>query len=224
MFIFTLITLTCPEGSSQSKLSLITKTAAITILILMCIFTRFGNVSLYKKLIFPLPGLGAIRAVSRVILAMSFLYSVVIAFSITLLHRKATTGLRKFFYYFLVVACISEQLFIPSKFYTYSKADVVNRHRQLTQRVILDDTPFFNVRSKTSKDRFYPCCAHIDAMFASIFTGQPTINGYSGMSPKEYNRLNELDQSSLQEWMILHGLKSVRIIDTNQTELLTISD
>ncbi len=120
------------------------------------------------------PGASAIRSIGR--LALMFLLPASIGLALFIDHWR---GKMRWAALAVAVLCIAEQLSVPL---TYDKQSIRDRVAGITARIPPGSETFFY---STSKD-IAPYQAQIDAMWASLATGIPTINGYSGVLPPDY--------------------------------------
>jgi hypothetical protein len=165
---------------------------------------------LWKAVYDVVPGAKAIRAVSRIVLVLLLPASLGAALAVSELRR----GRWRWAVIPLVVLCGAEQVRrIPS----YDKQAVHAEVTALAARVAAECQAFLYTPIGSDKT---PWMIHLDAMWASLQRGIPTINGYAGQTPPEWNfdppnlsapadaaRL----QKALDHWVAIHGLDAARI-------------
>ena len=162
-----------------------TRVCVLTLIVLIGLTLMVADHSLYLWLL-KLPGVDAIRAVSRIILVMLFPISGLVAAGVDrLLRLMATRGL--WFQALLMFAMIFI-LSIESVNYVPHQAAVqtwVDRQRGLASLVSTDlpkDTILFVTQRKA--EPFY--IAELDAMIYAQDHRLATLNGYSGSTPPGY--------------------------------------
>jgi hypothetical protein len=154
-----------------------------------------------------IPGSIAIRAVGRVVLILLIPMALGLATLVEYLDRSrwALAG------GILALVCLAEQGITTETFdAAANRATIAGIARQVDRgRVAFyyhpcDEQPFYRY--------------HLDAMWASLATGVPTINGYSGYAPREWEGFFALDADSkiavedvLSDWEHAHGLVPDRV-------------
>jgi hypothetical protein len=156
------------------------------------------------------PGASAIRAMTRI--ALLLLIPLSLGLVATLERFKTRHG--------LVLLCtlliIAEQVQSPP---FYDKLADRQRVAALAAQVPRDATAFFYAHfpgpSYLSKETYW-----IDAMWAQMLTGVPTVNGYSGWAPIGYEKFAPEAKSpaekavlvmQLQNWLLTFGQKNPSI-------------
>ena len=161
------------------------KTSIICFLILFISTLSFNGFSLYKFATL-LPGVAAIRAVSRIIVVLSFLFSIFIAILFTFLttsRSKGTYSIQIIIMVLLFTALSLDQLIIS--FPKFNKFDAKDRVDKLVERIK-------KVRGNKSVLVYMPdngeahWGVHLDAMLTAQVLNMNTVNGYSGNCPKDY--------------------------------------
>jgi hypothetical protein len=120
------------------------------------------------------PGASAIRSIGRLALMCLLPASIGLALFIDFWPAK-----KRWLALAIAALCIGEQLSVPM---TYDKAAIRDRVAAIAARISPARKPFYY---STAQD-LAPYQAQIDAMWASLATGVPTINGYSGAIPPGY--------------------------------------
>lgn len=155
--------------------------------ILVVVFTsRFRGFSLYS-LIWPLPGLSSIRAVSRIILILMWPISLCIAYTIDQLlgRTKRQTVLLSGIAYLLVFSLMLEPVFFEHRI--FSKSDAQKRVTTYLSQIptSLPDQPILFVADANNTE-----ISEIDGMLLAQSLGWPSLNGYSGNKPPGYGSTN----------------------------------
>ena len=167
--------------------------------------------TLWKHVYDHVPAGAAVRAVARVGLLLLIPAAIGMAAAI-----EALAGRRRFAIAALLAsACVLEQwVETPSYARGPKRADVA----AIVARVDPRSSAFY------FSPRHSPIDAHenhLDAMWASLATGIPTINGYSGGSPRDWEPLKEINLrddrdrdrlgAALLRWAEAHGLRPGQI-------------
>ncbi len=154
-----------------------------------------------------IPGATAIRAVGRVSIAGLFPLALVIGYSanriLFLLKKKygraiGYTGALLFAFAFFVDQGISPDLF-------FSKGNHLQRIESVISKIDRTSCRFFHY---ATRDPMW-VATELDAMWASIATELPTINGYSGHWPNGYEssgllRGVDVTSNNVERWMALN--------------------
>ena len=154
-----------------------------------------------------IPGAIGIRAVGRVVLILLIPMALGLASLVQDLERRrwAVAG------GILALACLAEQGITTETFdAAANRATIAGLARRIDRgRVAFyyrpcDDQPFY--------------VYHLDAMWASMASGVPTINGYSGYAPREWEGFFAADfdpeievEDVLRNWERTHGLSPDRV-------------
>lgn len=153
------------------------------------------------------PGAGAIRAVGRWVLVGALPLAIVLAWRADRLARD-----RRWRPWLLAlgIAMVVEQL--GDRLHFDRVADVA-RLQQLAARVPRDCEAFYvTVARNAPPDEPPDYALQIDAMWASVLSGVPTVNGYSGQGPKGW-LLGDVRAPAypvaVQAWASAHGLRRV---------------
>ena len=175
----------------------------------------YGKDSLWLHYSAMIPGAVAIRAIGRVVLILL----VPAALGLACLVQYLDQGRRAFASWIVALICLAEQAVTTESFdAAANRASIESLASQIDQgRVAFyyhtdDDPPFPR--------------AHLNAMWASLATRVPTVNGYSGHSPKSWNIFYRIDletdvavEDALAEWEQSQGLlpNHVQWIGTDPT-------
>jgi hypothetical protein len=162
--------------------------------ILIYVFTVWFLCTLiiYKKsiwgILYPvIPGAGAARAISRIGVFFLFIYG--IAVSLWVDKRKWSGWI-----VLVVVMCILEQ---GTTTVSFDKLEVRNRVEKIQSLVVqmsrVKTCEAFYYQPLDNTSRYY--VHQIDAMWASIQSGVPTLNGYSGYEPKGWELAGNTDEN-----------------------------
>jgi hypothetical protein len=158
-----------------------------------------------------LPGAAALRAITRIGLLLLLPASIGLAWFIHDCKRPWVAAA-------LVLLCILEQ----GRFMeTFDKHAVRQRVADLGRLVEPESTAFFYTPLLRQPARAPNWRWHLDAIQAQLATGLPTVNGYSGNLPPEWEELYEIRlrnkedeervQEALRRWRTRHHLEATEI-------------
>ncbi len=161
--------------------------------------------SLYRYLFPLLPAAGAIRVPGRIVFLLLVPAAMGLAYFV---QRRPRPGVGLA----VLVVCLLEQgRSIP----TYDKYENRARIAEIVERVPHGARAFYVSRAVRAEG-WPDCRTQLDATWAGIETGVPTVNGYSGREPKGWGDLghNELlpgestarPEKALDDWLAQHGL------------------
>jgi hypothetical protein len=163
-----------------------------------------GNNSLWLAVSPYIPGAAAIRTPARVILVLL----VPVALGLAFLVERLDRGRWGVVAWCLALACLAEQAGTSE---TYDR-DASRRRIAEVARQIDRRAQSFYYQTVSDDEYFY--YVHLDAMWAGLETGVPTINGISGYFPTGWWNLGWADltrektiEEALQEWCDHHGLR-----------------
>lgn len=180
--------LTCRFGQYGQGNYLLGQVALISFVMLYALTLYFHGYSLYLLLL-KIPGLTALRAVSRIIFVMLMPISILVAIAIeklqvTAAHRGAKT---------LLALAVGMPLLLGAETAGYI---VVNeridtwRNRIRTVRQLLPthlvNQPILYISQLREENGYYADRTELDAMILAQDLGIPTMNGYSGNFPPGY--------------------------------------
>lgn len=158
-----------------------------------------------------IPGSEAIRVPPRVVLVLLIPTALGLAFLIERLDQSRRSAAA----WGLALICLAEQTGTTA---TFDRDASRGRIAELARRIDRRAEAFYH-RPPDGEDFYYH--VHIDAMWAALETGVPTINGVSGCSPTDWRALEEPSRSAvekaLREWRDRHGLQraNIQLIDRN---------
>ncbi len=152
----------------------------VTALAVLLIFHRQDSLWLgYSSLI---PGAVAIRAVGRVVLILLVPAAVGLAFLVEFLEQRRWVIAS----WIVVLACLAEQgVTNPTFDAAANRASIESLASRIDRRRLTfyyhpdDGQPFY--------------LHHLDAMWASVTAGVPTVNGYSGHTPRSWHGFFKAD-------------------------------
>ena len=174
-------------------------------------YTQFNGYTLYYFL-YHIPGFSAIRAVSRIAIVLIFPLLILLGIFLTHLLKQASSQRQKTAYTLLCIFILAEQFFLPGSLHTYNRNESKQIRKHVASLVPTGSDAFFYY---TFNNRpFYT--NHIAAMFASLETGIPTFNGYSGLIPDNYGNMLKMESpNSIHRYLRLlknkESLKNKRI-------------
>lgn len=173
-----------------------------TFLIGWALTLRAHNTSLWHLVFTYVPGARAIRAVSRFDIVLTLFAVIIGSLVLTEVLKRSRVA-----FYLLVTVLVLEQM-------NKAAGELINRHDELAilarVRPALTDCRSFFLAHPASADRpFY--ANQIDAMAVARMQNLPTLNGYSGWSPKEWN-LNDVDDldylANVRRWAVGRNVAS----------------
>ena len=192
--LFGLANLTKKTIFSKIQFDMKMKIFLISAFVFLLIFTRFGSFSFYK-MVFYLPGFGALRNMCRMINIQLVFYGLALAFIFSILPFKKT--ITKFLAFFiLLILLIPDNYTKDLSMYRSSKIRREQGVEVLQKKLI--HIPFGSIISYEPDTLIeYPFVYHLDAMLACQQLNLICINGYSGNVPVGYyNYANLLNKSS----------------------------
>jgi len=154
-----------------------------------------------------IPGGAAIRVVGRIVLILLIPAALGLAFLVEFLERKgwAVAG------WIVALVCLAEQGVTTKTFDAAANRATI---ADIARRIDRGRTAFYY--HPCDNQRFYRY--QLDAMWASLKTGEPTINGYSGHFPPDWVPFFIVDfhpvlevEDVLAEWERVRGLSPDRI-------------
>lgn len=150
-----------------------------------------GDVSPWRIIYELVPGGGSIRAVSRYVIFLALPLSIFIAFAFQALLERigevTKPAMRRVLMVLLFLwggVMVLEQVGLPP-YPAFSKSEDLNRLEYLSEKLPAQCNAFY-----VEVDPRLPYDAtnlQIDAMLLSAVRGIPTLNGYSGANPKDWN-------------------------------------
>jgi hypothetical protein len=177
-------------------------------LALIALTLEIHGLSLYL-LLWLLPGINSIRAVTRVMLVVMWPLSLFIAWVIDGLMQRSN---QQRSWMQIAVYLVVGLLVVESVFYdhtTYLKADGQARLDKLIQQIpaIVPGNPILFVAENPQEPHW---AKDIDAMLLSQELGWSTLNGYSGNYPPGYWRSNSCEQlpARIKSYMKFVGISS----------------
>jgi hypothetical protein len=167
-----------------------------------CTLLFYGHDSLWLAYCGIIPGAVAIRAVGRVALIILVPAAVGFACLVDFLMQRRRTAMG----WAIALVCLGEQGVTTKTFSAAENRALIERLRGQVDRGRvafyyhpIDDLPFYR--------------HHLDAMWASLASGVPTVNGYSGHTPRSWHRFFHADvnphadvANALADWELSHGL------------------
>ena len=180
-----------------------------TVLTTVVVSTAFFNTfSLWQFLYSFIPGVGAIRAPSRLILLLLFFYGLLLVFALRKLE------LRRSILTIVVTLVLVEQFRVIPSFSTSERTFGANAIAEVIPEDADCGAFIYTARDGSSPSWRY----HLDAMWAGIIRDLPTINGYSGNQPpgwelKEVNIRGgvskQIIRKQMLDWMAQNQLEAL---------------
>ncbi len=155
-----------------------------------------------------LPGVGAIRGVTRIILVLLFLFATCVAFALTRLQLGHSHKIRVAVLGSVVTVSLLDQTVRGAEQVRYSKNEIQHCVEQLKQQIV-DQPGEPAVFAYMPAPPHEPSCPpHLVAMLASQDLGIPTVNGHSGSLPRNFEFYHHYDQLwALEQWVAYAGQK-----------------
>ena len=175
------------------KVTPLTWTLGLTILIIALLFIRTNDGQTLYALIFKLPGMNSMRVLNRFMHVELFF---VIAFIILLIKKiNIKWSLLGLLLVFL------DNSFTPSLVPREKKSEILTRRISLKNE-LHDFKENKSIAFAVIDSKSEPYETHIDAMLVSLELDFPTINGYSSSCPDEFGEfLNENSRGGLDYWL-----------------------
>jgi hypothetical protein len=150
------------------------------------------------------PGIKSIRAVSRYVIVLTLPMGIALAWLVDALQVRART-VGHVLLVLVVGVAATEQV---SSRGGYGKAKELSRLQALAAQLPKDCSAFYVTSPPTATSSNVE--VQIDAMFVSQLTGVPTLNGYSGQAPKDWDGLFFVRSADypghVQHWITTHAL------------------
>jgi hypothetical protein len=144
---------------------------------LLLLTLRLGPLTPWRAVWALVPGAEAARAVFRVALVLLLPLGLGVSLFLQQRRRLWVAGL-------CAAAIVAEQATSPP---AYDVGEAAARAAWIAERVAPSCPSFFFVPVKPPPAAAYPALFyHVDAMGAQLWSGVPTINGYSGQLPTDY--------------------------------------
>jgi hypothetical protein len=187
-------------------------TALCAIATILLVVRYPGGFMPWKYVFGVIPGATAIRAVSRVVLLMLIPFSIGLAYLAQTTSRSAAV--------LIAAICFFEQ---GQDMVAYDKIELRRDADLLAAQVNKECATFYYspFYSGSAPDLPPQYKLQIDAMWASLQTGVPTINGYGGGYPEEWGELLEnklLDEAgrlqmrdAIGRWVRRHRLDPAKV-------------
>lgn len=153
------------------------------------------------------PGISAIRAVTRIGIPIVLLLSPLLAWTLNELHNRLDRKSMTVALSILFMVYIAGNVTRIQRFETKSFEDKVNTVSSKIEKIVDEkNCKAFYVSSPNTNnwvyDRTFP---QLMAMWATIKTGIPTSSGYSGSNPKEgWNHM--MNRSQMEFWLAKRGI------------------
>ncbi len=172
-------------GFWRSRKNTTSTIVALTALSLVVVSTVLPNGhSLWSYIYLNVPGAAAVRAVSRIqlVLLIGWSFGFALFFDRQLISYNSSKPVLIGFA--IAALCMFEQSRIS---YTYSKPEMRRQVQILTSGLAASSSTCRSFYYSSWLGQREPWKYQLDAMWASIESGIPTINGYSGNSPPGWN-------------------------------------
>jgi hypothetical protein len=159
----------------------------------------FGRFSLWWMIYRAVPGAGAIRQASRISSLVLLPIAVGVALMVDWFLQLRAGALTMTCAVALAIACLAEQTVGGLSF---PKAEDRQRVAAIVEAVPSEAKCFYYSGPAYSAE-----VAQVDAMWASVQSSVPTLNGYSGCAPPDYPLSNANVTSSAEQQDLLSSLK-----------------
>ena len=182
-----------------------------TAVALVMLVTTVGPVTLWIVVYGCVPGAAALRAAYRVCLVVLFVIAAGAACFVEDRKRVWTAAV-------LALLCVLEQGRTPP---TFSKEESRRRVAELAARIPPGGAAFLYTPRGDPDSFLERAFVQVDAMWAELETGEPTVNGYSGAVPPDYAFVapiirdeDDLEerQKALNEWCERHGKNPATVV------------
>jgi hypothetical protein len=208
-------TLACGTGLWLQRRSSVVRTMVVTTVLLFLLVTQFAPFLpvAWKLVYWIVPGAGAIRGVTRIGMLLAVPAAVGLGFLLEhLLGRK-----RAVFYGLAAVigmACLAEQFAWKR---SYDKARMREEVARIAGEVRPDCEAFFYTEKRREVIWWRP---NVDAMWASLVAGKPTVNGCSANAPPQWKLIYPVtyhaycqrkNDQYLRQWLEKNHLDARRI-------------
>ncbi len=194
---------------------------AVSIVALTTLF--FDRYTLWSGVYYAVPGAKAIRAVARLGVFLLIPAAFGFAWCIAAVERKAA-----WLAVLLAAVCIFEQVEIADPWSAYDKYAARNRVAALAAAVPRDAIAFYASGSDDQSDALH----QMDAIWATEICGVPTINGYSGTTPRGYDlehdakivTAEEVDQlrGQLQGWIGERAVDGKKVVWLHEGKVMAV--
>lgn len=183
--------------------------AALSVVFVIVAVSRMSvrGVNIYRALTL-LPGVGALRAVTRIMLVLLFPFAILVSFLFKQAGFVKQRALRAALAPLLLIAVLADHSLHPPvpdfsrPRNSYSKHRARARSESVKKDIFaLAETPkVFAYMPADARSPFWE--VHLDAMLAAQDAGIPTISGYSGVFPAYYDiSMNFADLWALDRWI-----------------------
>ena len=156
-----------------------------SLVVLFLLTIQIGGISFYK-LLFYVPGIGSVRAVSRIVLVMVLPISILVAIGCENLFAKNAS--KSFFIRSILVVFVT--VLISGEVFFYKPYTTSIKMWQERQKELLSQMPAklssSNILFVTQKDHEPFCMTELDGMILAQDLKLSTLNGYSGNMPPGY--------------------------------------
>ncbi|MCP5496406.1 MAG: hypothetical protein H7A23_17805 [Leptospiraceae bacterium] len=160
--------------------------SSIIIIILLITYIDAINFSFYLYL-FKIPGIGTIKAFSRIIVVITIFFAFSTAYMICSIEKKFHRKIKYFISIAILCFIVCENF--TSYSYSYNKAAHLKQIEDLKQKVLSKIKELKLGKNEVTfwSNNPYP----LDAMLLSQDMNIPTTSGYSGHCPRGYSTLRE---------------------------------
>ena len=196
--------------STNRGLKIIAILSLISIFFLFFISTKWDGFAPWYFIYKLIPGADKIRAISRIILIILLPLAIITALFLTWLEeRYSKAGI-------VLSIILASGIILENSHrntHTYNKQIHRNRINLLKTKIAKRKCSVFYYKKlfydPQKKIRESPIVVHLDAMWASFEMQIPTINGYSGKEPANWNMSDPatVDREKIQKWLVRNGIK-----------------
>jgi hypothetical protein len=197
----------------ENMLVRLTIAVTLTIVIFCTVFP--GEFTIHRLWFYSIPGMRAIRVMCRIGMLLAILAGIAIA---TLIDDQQRRRL-KVASILLALFCCLEQVHKPSSYRIETDRERID---PIVKALRESNTtgPFFIVKLA----RVWHWLTPIDAMWISLEVGRPTVNGYSGNFPPEYDLFNPQPEEiapALAKWKERYpeiSITTLKLTDDDRTK------
>lgn len=196
------------SGNVPPEFRRLSQAAMLTLVCLFVLLTKVGSFSLYYY-ISALPGLNAIRGVSRIGIVMVFPSALLIAAAVDVMLRSRPRLPSTVVLCLLVTAVVAEIVMLKKPAFQVADSNIrveaIVKEARDRSAGIANPILFVNEGDEPGY------MIHLDAMLAAQQLGWPTVNGYSGANPpgSDYQPNCETPARQIdayQRWSQIHKL------------------
>ena len=205
-----LVVLGYRAGWRDKKTRLVAVVSAVTVMLVVILSSQIKGHTLWRYVFSVFPGADAIRAFGRIGVFMLLFHGLAVVFFFNVARHRRTL------FVIFALLCAAEQLVhTPSYDWRAARQQVSRLAGQVAGGGDAACLSFVFTPVISGRSFEYSWKYHVDAMWAALETGVPTVNGYSGNHPPAWPlehmviknaRDDHTVTGALKKWKDLHGL------------------